>query len=111
MLKKDIIHKLSTSFPEYTDSDLKDVLDILFDVMREALVQKRRVEIRGFGSFSLHVQKGRDFINPRNGDLVRCPSRYRIVFRAGKGLKRLETGQEGSIPSQRPLEEGGHSKA
>ena len=113
MLKKDIIQRLSVSFPEYTNSDLKDVLDIVFDAMREALVQKRRIEIRGFGTLSLHAQKGRSFVNPRNGCLVRCPSGYRIVFRPGRDIKRLERGQgDGrSILSQDLLEKGRHGKA
>jgi len=55
--------------------------------MISALGEKRRIEIRGIGSFSLNRQKGREFVNPKTGLLTICPSSYRVVFKAGKDLR------------------------
>jgi len=89
MLKADLVRMLKAEFPEYTNADLKEVLDLVFDQMSAALCRGHRIEIRGFGSFAVHVQKKREFINPKNGRLTCCPERYRIVFRPGKNLKKV----------------------
>lgn len=67
--------------------DLETVVDVAFDAMISALKEKRRIEIRGIGSFSLHSQKRREFVNPKTGLLTVCPSSYRVVFKTGKDLK------------------------
>ena len=100
MLKGDLLRRLKSDFPEYTTGDLKDVVDLVFEQMCQAMCQCRRIEIRGFGSFSVHNQKERVFVNPKNGFTTRCPKRQRIVFRPGKNLKRiLPNSQEQDIPS------------
>ncbi len=85
-LKKDLIHRMRERFPELIQSDLEDVVDSIFEQMGAALAERRRIEIRGFGAFWCTRQKGRRFINPRNGKETSCPSSFRIVFRPGKGL-------------------------
>jgi len=89
MLKADILRRLKADFPDYTNDDLRDAVDVIFDEMCQALCQCRRIEIRGFGSFAVHSQKERSFVNPKNGCTTYCPSRYRIVFRPGSKLKRI----------------------
>ena len=89
MLKADLLRMLRADFPEYTSSDLKDVVDLVFEQMSNELCRCRRIEIRGFGSFAVHRQKERQFVNPRNGRITCCPERYRIVFRPGKNLKKV----------------------
>ena len=89
MLKTDLLRRLRADFSEYTNADLKDVVDLVFEQMCQALCRCQRIEIRGFGSFAIHTQKERRFTNPRNGRLTCCPERYRIVFRPGKNLKKI----------------------
>ncbi len=89
MLKADLLKRLKAEFPEYTNVDLQEVLDVVFDHMCQSLCRGRRIEIRGFGSFAVHTQKEREFINPRNGKVTCCPERCRIVFRPGKNLKKI----------------------
>jgi len=92
-LKADLVRRLKAEFPDYTNADLKDVVDLVFEQMCQSLCNCQRIEIRGFGSFTVHGQKERRFINPRNGKVTCCPERYRIVFRPGKKLKRVHSSQ------------------
>ena len=55
--------------------------------MTEALSQGERIEIRGFGSFTLRVRKARDGRNPRTGDEIDIPASNVPGFKAGKALK------------------------
>ncbi len=89
MLKADIANRLKELHPEFTKQDLLDMVELVFETMAQALEDERRVEIRGFGSFCLHHQKERCFINPKTGKETRCPAGHRIVFRPGKRLKRI----------------------
>ncbi len=88
MVKADLLRRLKAEFPEYTASDLKDVLDLIFEHMCQSLCACNRIEIRGFGSFVVRPQKEREFINPKNGKKTYYPKRYRIVFRPGKKLRK-----------------------
>ncbi len=90
VLKKDLARMLQAEFPEYTLSDLEEVVELLFDEMTQALVEGRRIEIRGFGAFAVHSQKERRFINPKNGRETRCPRSYRVVFRPGSDLVEID---------------------
>ncbi len=90
MLKKDLVEQLSKIHPEYLKRDLDTVVTTVFNTMTDALRSGRRIEIRGFGSMSLHKQKGRDFVNPKTGKFTKCPPNYRIVFKPGRELKTLE---------------------
>lgn len=86
LLKGDLVARLKGHFPEILKKDLNYVADIVFDGISDALKDGRRVEIRGFGSISIHQQKGRSFINPRNNTLTECPANRRIVFKPSKAL-------------------------
>jgi len=87
ILKGDFVVRLQQGFSQHLKKDLETVVDVVFDAMISALKEKKRIEIRGIGSFSLHRQKGRKFINPKTGGLTVCPSSYRVVFKTSKDLK------------------------
>lgn len=87
MLKGDFVVRLQQDFSQHLKKDLETVVDVVFDTMISALKEKRRIEIRGIGNFSLHSQKGRKFVNPKTGRLTTCPASYRVVFKTGKDLK------------------------
>jgi integration host factor subunit beta len=87
ILKGDLVVQLQQGFSQHLKKDLETIVDVVFDAMISALKEKRRIEIRGIGSLSLHRQKGREFVNPKTGLLTVCPSSYRIVFKAGKDLR------------------------
>jgi len=87
VLKGDLVVRLQQGFSQHLKKDLETVVDVVFDAMISALKEKRRIEIRGIGSFSLHRQKGREFVNPKTGLLTVCPSSFRVVFKTGKDLR------------------------
>ena len=60
-----------------------------FDSVRQALVQRDRVEIRGFGSFKIKDYKGYVGRNPKTGEQVQVPPKSLPEFRAGKELKEI----------------------
>ena len=87
ILKGDLVVRLQQVFSQHMKKDLETVVDVVFDTMISAIKEKRRIEIRGIGSFSLHRQKRREFVNPKTGGLTVCPSSYRVVFKTGKDLR------------------------
>jgi integration host factor subunit beta len=87
ILKGDLVIRLQQDFSQHMKKDLETVVDVVFGAIISALKEKRRIEIRGIGSFSLHRQKSREFVNPKTGSLTVCPSSYRVVFKTGKDLR------------------------
>ncbi len=89
ILKNELAMRIHRNFPAHLKKDINTVVDIIFFAMSEALTEGRRIEIRGFGSFSLHKQKGREFVNPKTKKYTICPPNYRIIFKPGKWLNNL----------------------
>ncbi len=84
--KKDIAAILAAQNPEFPREDIEEMVSLIFSAMADALAQGSRIEIRGFGNFSVRPQKAREFINPKTGKLSTCDKSLRVVFRAGKNL-------------------------
>jgi len=87
MLKRDLINQVASELPGLLKKDVDLAVDILLDTIVEALTQGRRVEIRGFGSFSLRNRKPRTTKNPRTGKIMEIPERRNIHFTMSKSLK------------------------
>jgi integration host factor subunit beta len=87
MTKSELIARMAERFPQLVlkDADLsvKMILDALFD----AMVKGDRIEIRGFGSFSLNHRPPRVGRNPKSGDKVHVPEKWVPHFKAGKELR------------------------
>lgn len=86
MLKKDLINKVSEEL-SLQKQDVSVALDIILDTMGEALAEDRRVELRGFGSFSTRKRKARSTKNPRTGIVMDIPERKTLHFTMSKSLK------------------------
>ncbi len=68
--------------------DVQAVVDAFFGEVKDALLQDRVVEFRGFGTFEIRTRKGRERArNPRTGELVSVKNHGVVVFRPGKELK------------------------
>jgi len=65
-----------------------DVVNVVFDVMAEALKRKERIEIRGFGSFISKHYKAYVGRNPKTGEQIEVPAKWMPYFKVGKDLKR-----------------------
>ncbi|MBW6520519.1 MAG: integration host factor subunit beta [Desulfoarculaceae bacterium] len=86
MLKKELIDQVSTdlSLPK---QDVTAALEIMLTTMRGALIEKRRIELRGFGSFSIRKRKARSTKNPKTGIIMDIPERKTVHFTMSRSLK------------------------
>lgn len=87
MLKRDLVDAVSDQMAGYLKKDVGQAIDIMLDSIAEALEEERRVEIRGFGSFSIRHRKARSTKNPRTGKIMHIPPRKTIHFTMSKSLK------------------------
>jgi integration host factor subunit beta len=86
MLKKDLIDKVSSELA-LQKQDVSLAVDIMLETMSKALIEERRIELRGFGSFSVRSRKPRSTKNPRTGKIMEIPNRKTLHFTMSKSLK------------------------
>jgi len=87
MTKSELIDKLATVTPKLSVKDVELGVRKILDCMVSTLKNKNRIEIRGFGSFSLHRRKPRIGRNPKTGDVVRVGETFMPHFKPGKELR------------------------
>ena len=87
MTKSDLIARLAERFPQLVAKDADFAVKMILDAMSDALAKGDRIEIRGFGSFSLNYRPPRVGRNPKSGDKVRVPEKWVPHFKAGKELR------------------------
>jgi len=87
MKKSELILRLSNKHPHLYQRDIETLVDTIFDTMSETLIEGGRVELRGFGSFSIRKRGARKARNPKSGQEVHIGERHAIYFRVGKELK------------------------
>lgn len=87
MTKSELIRRLAERYPDLYLSDLERVVDTVFDEITKALARGDRVELRGFGAFSVKERSARIGRNPRTGDTVNVSSKYIPYFKTGKQLR------------------------
>ena len=85
--KSDLIARLAERFPQLVAKDADFAVKMILDAMSEALAKGDRIEIRGFGSFSLNYRPPRVGRNPKSGDKVSVPEKWVPHFKAGKELR------------------------
>ncbi|HRP76393.1 MAG TPA: integration host factor subunit beta [Rhodocyclaceae bacterium] len=87
MTKSELIAKLAARFPQLVAKDADYAVKMVLDAMSDALGRGDRIEIRGFGSFSLNYRPPRVGRNPKSGEKVHVPEKYVPHFKAGKELR------------------------
>ena len=87
MTKSELIARLAERFPQLVAKDAELAVKVILDAMTEALANGDRIEIRGFGSFSLNHRPPRVGRNPRSGERVDVPEKWVPHFKAGKELR------------------------
>jgi|TARA_B100000745_G_scaffold291782_1_gene231945 integration host factor subunit beta len=73
--------------PDLQFKDVESGVKMILDMMSDSLSQGERIEIRGFGSFSLHYRAPRVGRNPKTGDSVTLDAKYVPHFKPGKELR------------------------
>lgn len=87
MTKSKLIKTLCTRKPDLNPNEVASIVDLIFEIMSEALSRRQRIEIRGLGSFSLRQRKARNNArDPRNGNPISIEDRWVVYFRQGKGF-------------------------
>lgn len=89
MTKSELIAILAASHPHLAVNDTDYAVKTILDAMVEALSEGKRIEIRGFGSFSLSVRAPRVGRNPKSGEQVLVPGKSVPHFKAGKELREI----------------------
>jgi integration host factor subunit beta len=94
MLKSELILKLSAEYPHLRQDDLEKVVNVILDEIGNALAHGDRVELRGFGAFSVRKRDARTGRNPRTGEAVTVEAKAVPFFKAGKELRARVNGGE-----------------
>lgn len=87
MTKSELIEQLAMRKPELSIKQVESSVKLLLDQITEELATGGRVEVRGFGSFSLHYREPRQGRNPKTGDSVQLDGKYVPHFKPGKELR------------------------
>jgi integration host factor subunit beta len=94
MTRSDLVELLSERVGQLTHRDADAAVKTMLDAMSDALVRGHRIEIRGFGSFSINWRPQRMGRNPRTGESVHIPERRVPHFKPGKALREAVGTQE-----------------
>ena len=87
MTKSELIELISAKQSHLPAKDVELAVKQILEIMSDALAQGGRIEIRGFGSFSLHFRPPRTGRNPKTGDAVPLPGKHVPHFKPGKELR------------------------
>jgi len=87
MTRSDLVEELAARFSQLTHRDAEYAVKTILDAMSDALVRGHRIEIRGFGSFSINRRPPRMGRNPRSGESVAIPEKRVPHFKPGKALR------------------------
>lgn len=87
MTKSELITQLTKLYPELSPRQVEDAVKELIEQMAQQMASGGRIEIRGFGSFSLHYRAPREGRNPKTGEKVQLEAKYVPHFKPGKELR------------------------
>ncbi len=87
MIKSELIQQLAETRPQLTQGDAERAVSCVLDAIADALAAGQRVELRGFGAFTVRERPAREGRNPRTGEPVSVPMKRVPFFKAGKGLR------------------------
>lgn len=87
MTKSELIQRLNEKYPHLYHRDIETLVGTILSEISEALAREDRVELRGFGAFSIRNRDPRVARNPKNGEKVTVGERKAIYFRTGKELR------------------------
>ena len=87
MLRSELVTRLAEERPHLPIKRVEQAVDIIFEEISAALERGDRVELRGFGAFSVRQREARKGRNPRTGESVSVPAKKVPFFKAGKELR------------------------
>ena len=87
MIKSELIEHIAAQMTHLTEKQVADGIYKILELMSDSLIKNERIEIRGFGSFSLHYRPPRNAHNPKTGEKVVTKPKYSPHFKPGKELR------------------------
>ncbi len=87
MTKSELIEHIANQQEQLSVKDVELAVKVIIEYMSQSLAGGERIEIRGFGSFSLHYREPRVGRNPKTGDSVQLAGKYVPHFKPGKELR------------------------
>jgi len=108
MIKSELVTRLTARNPHLYQREVEAVVNTFFEEISDAMKERNRVELRGFGAFSVRVRGARTGRNPRTGASVEVPEKAAPFFRAGKEMRDRINAHEAAEPQAR---RGGRGKA
>jgi integration host factor subunit beta len=94
MIKSELIEKISTRNPHLYHRDVERIINTVLDEIIRSLADGDRVELRGFGAFSVKTRDARLGRNPRTGEAVDVDAKKVPFFKTGKELRERLNGKE-----------------
>ena len=93
MTKSELIQMLAERNPHLYMRDVEKIVDTIFEEITAALARGDRVELRGFGAFSVKERESRTGRNPRTGESVKVDAKRLPFFKTGKALRERLNGE------------------
>ena len=87
MIRSELIQKIADDNPHLYQRDVEKIVNTIFEEITRAMAAGDRVELRGFGAFSVKVRDARTGRNPRTGEAVEVDEKHVPFFRTGKLLR------------------------
>ncbi|MGB7204248.1 MAG: integration host factor subunit beta [Anderseniella sp.] len=87
MIKSELIQEIALQHPHLFHRDVERIVNTVFDEITSALAEGNRVELRGFGAFSVKKRDARNGRNPRTGEPVKVEAKSVPFFKTGKELR------------------------
>jgi integration host factor subunit beta len=87
MIKSELVQKIAERNPHLYQRDVENIVNAILDTITEALARGDRVELRGFGAFSVKKRDARTGRNPRTGETVSVSEKIIPVFKTGKEMR------------------------
>lgn len=87
MIKSELIQRIAAANPHLYHRDVERIVNVIFDEIVDALARGDRVELRGFGAFTVKHRPAREGRNPRTGEPVPVEQKFVPFFKTGKDLR------------------------
>jgi len=101
VIKSELIQKIAAANPHLFHRDIERVVNVLFDEIVSAMARGDRVELRGFGAFTVKHRAARIGRNPRTGTTVSVDDKFVPFFKTGKELRERLNGKTAEVPRAR----------
>lgn len=95
MIRSELIEKIAEENPHLYQRDVERIVNTVFESIIDAMSDGNRVELRGFGAFSVKKRDARVGRNPRTGEAVQVDEKHVPFFKTGKLLRDRLNGQKG----------------